>query len=404
MKFAKSFTIKGDSTEVFDETRKYLPKYGFKEEGASWPTHIVLKRGKGGLLKTNIKDLKTLLSISFKQNGDDVFVLCEYDIKSFGGMITASDKAVLEAEVEMLQSDLFGSIKHETPEIKVQTEKGNRRCEVCGSPVKSSSTFCGNCGRTVKPVPISIKIRGRDMMNRGVEVKFEPDRVKTGFNNLDLILYGGLPLGYAVVLTAPSSEERDLLIARILDEGVKQNEVTFVVSNDGSRMSQIIEKNKETFYAFICNPQADNLTENAPNVCKIDGCERLTELNIALSSSIEKIPENLDGPRRLILSNISDVLLSCHAQTTRKWLMELIPKMKAQNFTILAVLNPFMHPKEESHAIVDLFDGHIEMIENEADDSPMSLRMRKLFNQRYMSKKVSISKEDFEKNDINEEK
>lgn len=35
MKFAKSFTIKGDSTQIFDETRKYLPKCGFKEEGAS---------------------------------------------------------------------------------------------------------------------------------------------------------------------------------------------------------------------------------------------------------------------------------------------------------------------------------------------------------------------------------
>ncbi len=401
MKFAKSFTIKGDSTQVFDETRKYLPKYGFIEEGASWPTHIVLKRGKGGFLKTNIKDLKTLLSITFKQNGNDVFVLCEYDVKSFGGMITTSDKSILEGEVEMLQSDLFGSIRNDTPDIKVSTEKGDRRCEICGSHVKASSTFCNNCGRTVKPVPISIKIRGRDMMNRGVEVKFEPDRVKTGFNNLDLILYGGLPVGYAVVLTAPSSEERDLLLARILDEGVKQNEVTFLVSNEVTRVTHIIEKNKETFFVFICNPQADQITDNAPNICKIDGCERLTELNIALSSTIEKIPENNDNPRRLILSNISDVLLSCHAQTTRKWLMELIPKMKAKNFTILAVLNPFMHPKEESHAIVDLFDGHIEMSENEEEG--MSLKMKKLFNQRYMSKKVSISKEDFEKKDIEEE-
>lgn len=403
MKFTKSFTIKGDSTEVFDETRKYLPKCGYKEEGASWPINMVLKRGKGGFLQTNIKDLKTLLSITFKQNGDDVLVLCEYDVKSFGGIITTSDKAVLEGEVEMLQSDLFGSIKHDTPEIKIQSEKADRRCEVCGSPVKASSTFCNNCGRTVKPIPISIKIRGRDMMNRGVEVKFEPDRVKTGFNNLDLILYGGLPVGYAVVLTAPSSEERDLLIARILDEGVKQNEVTFLVSNEITRVSHLLEKNKEIFYAFVCNPQADQLTENAPNICKIDGCERLTELNISLSAMIEKIPANLDGPRRLILSNISDVLLSCHAQTTRKWLMELIPKMKSQNFTILAVLNPYMHPKEESHAIVDLFDGHIEMSEKQDDESGMNLKMRKLFNQRYMSKQVSVTKEDFEREDFSEE-
>ena len=54
------------------------------------------------------------------------------------------------------------------------------------------------------------------------------------------------------------------------------------------------------------------------------------------------------------------------ALQTRKWLSELLDKFRAKNITTLVVLNPFMHSSEEVQAIVDLFNGNIELIEKQS--------------------------------------
>ena len=51
-----------------------------------------------------------------------------------------------------------------------------------------------------------------------------PGRVSTGFADLDRLLFGGIPENYAVILTSPSIDERELLIKKFLDAGAKNGE------------------------------------------------------------------------------------------------------------------------------------------------------------------------------------
>jgi TolB-like protein/Tfp pilus assembly protein PilF len=52
---------------------------------------------------------------------------------------------------------------------------------------------------------------------------------------------------------------------------------------------------------------------------------------------------------------------------TRKWLTELLERLRSKGITTLAVLNPYMHSTEDVQAIIDLFDGDVEMFEKESE-------------------------------------
>ena len=85
------------------------------------------------------------------------------------------------------------------------------------------------------------------------------------------------------------------------------------------------------------------------------------------------------------------MLLSNQSVNTRKWLRETFTKFKTENFTILAVLNPFMHSKEETHALLDLFDGQIDIYEKEAQGlSRMFMRVKRMSNSRFGSKETVL--------------
>jgi KaiC/GvpD/RAD55 family RecA-like ATPase len=90
-------------------------------------------------------------------------------------------------------------------------------------------------------------------------------------------------------------------------------------------------------------------------------------------------------------------LLQHHAVITRKWLSALLPDLKSKGFTTLAVVNPQMHPQEEVQAILGLFDGEIRLAEREsAKGMEKFLKIRKLYNQRYLENELTLTKERLE--------
>jgi hypothetical protein len=100
------------------------------------------------------------------------------------------------------------------------------------------------------------------------------------------------------------------------------------------------------------------------------------------------------GPRRICIEIVSDTLLQHHAVNTRRWLSALLPTLKSKGFTVLAVINPQMHPPEESQAIISLFDGEIEITQRETAKGPAKiLTVRKLINQRYLEDELALTKE-----------
>ncbi len=220
-----------------------------------------------------------------------------------------------------------------------------------------------------------------------------PDRVSTGTEALDALLFGGLPKGYAVALVSPSSDERGTIIRHFIEEGAETGETTFYITADPNNAKDLAEKHPENFYLFICNSQADPTITTAPNIFKLKGVENLTEIDIALTKAFRTLSRPASNSRRICIEIVSDVLLQHHAVTARKWLTGILPTLKANNFTTLAVFDPQIHPSEELQAVLGVFDGEIRVTEKESPDgSKRLLKIRKLGNQRYFDKEKVLDR------------
>ncbi|MFB3888563.1 MAG: ATPase domain-containing protein [Candidatus Bathyarchaeia archaeon] len=219
-------------------------------------------------------------------------------------------------------------------------------------------------------------------------------RVPTGFNDLDGLMFGGIPENYAVVLTSPSCDERNLLVKRFLSAGLKRGETTFYVTAEPEEAKALAEENSAIFFLFVCNPRAEVMVKNLPNVFRLKGVESLTDIDIALVKAFRMLGEQRSEPRRACIEIVSDVLLQHHAVITRKWLSGLLADLRSRGFTTLAVVNPHMHPPEEFQAILGLFEGEIRVTEKETPKGfEKVLRIRKLYNQRYLENELALNKE-----------
>jgi F420-0:gamma-glutamyl ligase len=52
-------------------------------------------------------------------------------------------------------------------------------------------------------------------------------------------------------------------------------------------------------------------------------------------------------------------------KATRKWIAELTTDLVSKGFTVLAVMNPGMHPLDQATGVIDLFDGEISITQSE---------------------------------------
>jgi tetratricopeptide (TPR) repeat protein len=240
------------------------------------------------------------------------------------------------------------------------------------------------------------KTEARMMQIKGLPVTPEPKPIgyiATGYADLDKSLHGGIPTNCAVVLTSPSCDERDLLINSFLETGAKQGEVTFYVTTDPGVAKTLAEQFPSNFYLFVCNPQADAIIKDLPNVSKLKGAENLTEISIALTSAIHKLDSSQKGSRRICIDLVSDVLLQHHAVQTRRWLAALIPELRSKGFTTLAVMDPEMHPPQEVRAVLDLFEGEISIYEKETEKGlGKYLKIKKMMNQKYQDNELLLTK------------
>jgi hypothetical protein len=69
-------------------------------------------------------------------------------------------------------------------------------------------------------------------------------------------------------------------------------------------------------------------------------------------------------------------------------------KLKSEGFTTLAVMNPQMHPSQEFQAILDLFDGEINIFEKETEKGPqVLLKIKRMSNYKYLDNELLLKKE-----------
>lgn len=223
-----------------------------------------------------------------------------------------------------------------------------------------------------------------------------PGRVRTGYSDLDDLLFGGLPQNYAVLLTSLPCDERDLLVKGFLDAGLKEDQTVFFVTAKATNLQTFAEKRPSNFFLFVCNPRTDINAKDPSNIFRLTGVENLTDINIALASAFRRL-DKLPGQRRICLELVSDVLLQHHAVRARRWLSALIPELKSKAFTTLAVIDPEMHSQQEVRAVQDLFEGEINLWEKASEDGfKRYLRIRKMRNQKYSEKELLLRKENMD--------
>jgi len=176
-------------------------------------------------------------------------------------------------------------------------------------------------------------------------------RISTGFSALDETLQGGFYDGSATLLCAPASNEVPILSRKFLKAS---NETSLLICRSQSSADAVRQPEDDNLQCLVCG---DRPIPPSKNMIPGKGIDNLTELNFKISETIGSVQ-----PKRIVLEVLSDVLLRHKALQTRKWLSELLEKLHSKNITTLAVINPYMHTSEEVQAIVDLFDGNLEII------------------------------------------
>ncbi|TRO55098.1 tetratricopeptide repeat protein, partial [Candidatus Bathyarchaeota archaeon] len=221
-----------------------------------------------------------------------------------------------------------------------------------------------------------------------VEEVILEDRVTTGTEELDSLLLGGIPEEYAVVLSGPPCDEREMIVNNFLRARVEEG-ISFYVSTEASDLEGLLDS--PNFFLFLCNPKPKTNVPDSPNVYKLQSKTDLNNLGIALTKAYRNLDTKLDQPKRMCIEILSEVLEDYGSKTTRKWISDFITNYGAKGFTLLAVINPRMHASEDLYAVLDLFDGEISITQSEDPlDCKKSILVKKLRNQDYIKNPICL--------------
>ena len=213
------------------------------------------------------------------------------------------------------------------------------------------------------------------------------DRVTTGTKELDSLLLGGIPNEYAVVLSGPPCDEREMIINNFLESGVEDG-ISFYITIEVSNLQDLLEN--PNFVLFLCNPKPKVKVPNLPNVFKLQGKTDLNNLGIALTKAYRSIDQSVTH-KRICIEILSEILEDYGSKTTRKWISDLITNYGTKGFTMLAVMNPAMHPSDQATAVIDLFDGEISITQSDDPlDCKKSIHVKKLRNQDYIKNPICL--------------
>ncbi|TRO54017.1 hypothetical protein E2P63_01760 [Candidatus Bathyarchaeota archaeon] len=233
--------------------------------------------------------------------------------------------------------------------------------------------------------------QNKSLQLKTLEIRVEEvileDRVSTGTQELDSLLLGGIPNEYSVVLSSSSSDERDRVIENFLKAGVEDG-ISFYVTTEANNLEVLLDK--PNFFLFSCNPKPKTEVPDLPNVYKLQGKTDLTNLGIVLIKAQRHMNQSIAN-KRICVEILSEVLVKHGTNTTREWISELITNLGAKGFTLLAVIDPTMHPSDQANAIINLFDGEISILQSDDPlDCKKSILVKKLRNQDYIKNPICL--------------
>ena len=316
------------------------------------------------------------------------------------GLIPPEFKVTKSPSYCTVRDDFVELNNKELSSSTVETLKFSFQAKESGVFILNPRVFYINAlGETMTCFPRAVTVTVRSTVqakigDETISVPILPDRVPTGFMDLDVLLFGGIPQNYSVMLSGSSSDEKELLIKRFLTSGTTAHATTLYLTIDPENVKELAKEYPMDFYLFVCNSRADALIEDAPNIFKLKGVENLTEIDITLNKVFRNIETSKPAPKRACIDIISDILLQHHSVTTRKWLSGVLADLRTKGFTTLVTINPKMHSPEEVQAILGLFEGEIDVSERETTKGLQHiLRIRKLRDQKFLTNELIINKE-----------
>lgn len=215
--------------------------------------------------------------------------------------------------------------------------------------------------------------------------------IPTGYRELDGMLAGGLPEGYAVALVSQSYDERDLLVRKIIQSSLTSGRPTFYLSNDIARTRDLTTRFSQNFFAL--SPMAERIASDRPNLLKIPDVGDLSNLNIS-SHEIIEAKSGSTRSKLIVIDLLSDLLLRNKVLITRRWLTDFIGRRKATGFTVIATLDPSIASKEDVQAIVGVFDGVIEFFEKELQERARRfLVIKKMYGREYSDSELMLDRQ-----------
>lgn len=218
--------------------------------------------------------------------------------------------------------------------------------------------------------------------------------LSTGYGDLNVLLGEALPKGSAVLMLSPRCDERDLLLRRIIGSALSAGMPTFYLSNDPSKIQDLTGTYGKDFYAL--SPQAAQILSPPANLYKIPNIDSLSDLNMVFTKILDTRVKQGTSNRLLIIDLLtySHIFLVNKGVTARKWFTDFLAGRKAEDFTVLAFLNPLVTSKEETQTLTDLFDGVIEIYEKELSGRLRRfLVIKKMHGQRYSGSEFMLDKE-----------
>ncbi len=201
-------------------------------------------------------------------------------------------------------------------------------------------------------------------------------KVSTGYATLDKALQGGFLAGSMVVLNAAAGDEVPTLLKQFLQV---EPDGSLLICRTLSSAEVLANNSGQRVKVLVCS---DKPVPPSKNVIPGKAIDNLTDLNLQINDALSSIQ-----PKRIVLDILSDVLLRHKGLQTRKWLTELLERLRSKTTTTLAVLNPYMHSGEDVQAVVGLFDGNLEIVEEKGQKS---LRIKWMHGVEAVEKELSL--------------
>lgn len=205
--------------------------------------------------------------------------------------------------------------------------------------------------------------------------------IKTGLSRLDSLLKNGIPEKSSILVLGPPKCGKTLLGLHFLFEGFQNNEYgIYVVTNTFPEdvvkrfesVGNVDESLRSGMLKFVdCYTMYTGVQKgNTLFIVRVSGPAALTEMGIALSQIMKKIPKN--SKFRVIFDSISTLLLFNTPKIVEIFVQSILGKIKAFGATSMFILEEGMHEERDVTTINSLLDAVIHF-KKEAEERKIEI-------------------------------